>query len=336
MLIKTRAESPMLVILLIIAECVILLLSLSIGRYRISISDVLGVMFNLHNDISPRIRTIMFNVRFPRVWGALFSGMALSCSGAAYQSLFRNPLASPDILGAATGASFGAALGILLDKGEPAAQFIAFCMGLAAVSLTSILSRVAGRNQPGIIPLVLSGLVVSGLFSAFISLIKYFADPENQLPAITYWLMGGLSTVTPKMVFTAAIVIVTGTLVLNHSRWLLNLLSFEEDECRSMGVNLLAARIFVIITATLISSSAISLSGPVGWVCLVVPHMARMLVGCNYRILLPVSTLLGGSYLMIIDDIARNAARVEIPLGILTSLVGAPFFFLVLNSYSRE
>lgn len=326
----------MLLILLIAAGCGIFLLSLSIGRYRIPLGDVFGVIFGLQDEISPRIRTILFKVRLPRVWGALLSGMALSCSGAAYQSLFRNPLASPDILGAATGASFGTALGILFDKGEPIVQVIAFCMGLVAVSLTSILSRAVGREQPSIIPLVLSGLVVSGLFSAFISLIKYFADPENQLPAITYWLMGGLSTVTQEMVFAAAIIIVTGIFILNQMRWLLNLVSFEEDECRSMGVNLLAARIFIIITATLISSSAISLSGPVGWVCLFVPHMARMLVGCNYRILLPVSTLLGGSYLMIIDDIARNIAKVEIPLGILTSLVGAPFFFLVLFRTARN
>ncbi|MDR2096122.1 MAG: iron ABC transporter permease [Treponema sp.] len=326
----------MLLILLIAAGCGIFLLSLSIGRYRIPVGDALGSILGLKDDVSPRVKTILFNVRLPRVWGALLSGMALSCSGAAYQSLFRNPLASPDILGAATGASFGTALGILLDKGEPVTQVIAFCMGLAAVSLTAILSRAVGRNQSSIIPLVLSGLVVSGLFSAFISLVKYFADPENQLPAITYWLMGGLSTVTREMVFTAAIIIVTGTVILNQLRWLLNLISFEEDECRSMGVNLLAARIFVIITATLISSAAISLSGPVGWVCLFIPHMTRMLVGCNYRILLPVSTLLGGIYLMLIDDLARNMARVEIPLGILTSLVGAPFFFLVLSRTERN
>jgi iron complex transport system permease protein len=316
----------------------VFLFSLSTGRYTVTPGEILAFISGRGGGLSPRVAAILANIRLPRTCGALLAGVGLASSGAAYQSLFRNPLAAPDLLGAVAGASFGAALGILLNRGEGAVQAFAFCGGLAAVSLTWIAAALTGRERRGIITLVLIGMVVGGLFSALVSVVKYFADVDSQLPAMTFWLMGGLAGLSPRRAASAGLVILPCTALLLRKRWALNLLSFDDDESRSMGLSLKRERGIIILLSTLLCSAAVSLCGPVGWAGLLVPHAARMISGANYQRLLPLTVLLGGIYMMLIDIAARNAARVEIPLGVLTALIGAPFFIVLLfrGNYFKE
>jgi iron complex transport system permease protein len=326
-----------LVLILTAAAAVVFVLSVASGRYHIPLTDILAVLFG-RSAGSPRIAAIIRNVRLPRSAAALLAGMGLSGSGAAYQSLFRNPLASPDMLGAVAGASFGAALGFLFNQGDVVVQLFAFCGGIAAVGLTAALSRVMDRNQGGIIMLLLSGMVTGAFFSALVSLVKYFADLDNQLPAITFWLMGGLAGVRPSSVIAAGIVILASVAALSFRRWNLNILSLDDDESQSLGLSPRRERGIIIVLSTLMCSASVTLCGPVGWVGLLVPHAARIIAGSNYRVLLPVVLLSGGIYLLLMDDLARNAASVEIPLGLLTAMMGAPVFILLLfqGNYFRD
>jgi iron complex transport system permease protein len=315
---------------LIFITSAVFLISLAIGRFSIEVKDIIRVMLGQTSSNSKNIQAILLNVRIPRTIGALLVGMALACSGAAYQSTFQNPMASPNILGAASGAACGASIGILLNFSDLAVQLISFIFGILAVFLTYTISKIVGKGRSTIILLLLIGIVISALFAAIISITKYFADVDNQLPAITFWLMGGLTNVKLKDLKLVVPIILLGVAILNYIRWDLNIMSFGDDEGMAMGIDVNVKRIIIIALSTFVSSAAISISGLVGWVGIIIPHSARMISGSNYKDMLPIATLMGGIYLMVIDDIARNAFAVEIPLGILTAIIGAPFFIYLL------
>lgn len=277
---------------------------------------------------------VVLNVRLPRILAAALIGAALSVAGVSYQGMFRNPMVSPDLLGASTGAGFGAALALLLSMNYFAVTLSAFLFGLAAVMLAYLISR---RSRMDItLSMVLAGMMISSLFTSGTSLIKLLADTESQLPAITYWLMGSLTSVRGRDVRFAALPVLLGILPLLLLRWRINLLTLSEAEARSMGVDTRRLRLLVIFCATLMTAASVSISGMIGWVGLIIPHFCRMFFGYDYRRLLPASALLGGAFLMLVDDLARTMATSEIPLGILTSFVGAPVFLYLILSGGKD
>jgi iron complex transport system permease protein len=278
---------------------------------------------------------VLFQIRVPRIIAAVLVGAALSAAGAAYQSLFRNPLVSPDILGVSTGAGLGAVLGILLGLPVVAIQFLGFAAGLATVAVVAMLAR-ALRGGGDVLVLVLAGIVVGALAGAAISLVKVLADPYDQLPAITFWLLGSLAGVKPNDVLATLPVVLIGLAPLLLLRWRIGVLSLGEDEARTLGVEVERLRRIVIVAATLVTASVVAISGVIGWVGLMVPHMARLLVGPRFDRLLPASILLGAAFMVIVDTLARTAARIEIPLGVLTAIIGGPVFVWLLARGARR
>ena len=273
---------------------------------------------------------VVLNVRLPRILAAALIGAALSVAGVSYQGMFRNPMVSPDLLGASTGAGFGAALALFLSFSYFGVTLSAFCFGLAAVLLAYLISRKSRMDST--LSMVLAGMMISSLFTAGTSLIKLVADTENQLPAITYWLMGSLTSVRGRDVRFAFLPILLGLIPLLLLRWRINLLTLSEAEARSMGVDTRRLRLIVILCATLMTAASVAISGMIGWVGLVIPHFCRILFGYDYRKLLPSCALLGAAFLILVDTIARTVTTAEIPLGILTSFVGAPvFLYLILS-----
>ena len=276
-----------------------------------------------------QIDTVLFEVRLPRVLAAVVVGAAIAAAGAAYQTLFRNPLVSPDILGVSTGAGLGAVLGIFLSLPVAGIQLAAFVMGLGTVGLVyGIASMVHGRDP--ILVLVLAGVVVGSLAGAAISLMKIMADPYDQLPAIVFWLLGSLSAIRKGEVWAAVPLVLIGLVPLVLLRWRINVLSLGDEEAKALGVEAGRLRLFVIAAATLMTASVVAISGVIGWVGLVIPHIARMAVGPSFDRLLPTAMLMGASYLLLVDTIARTMARIEVPIGILTAIIGAPFFLWLL------
>lgn len=313
------------------------LISFALGRYPVAPDQLLTVLttkiFGLERTWPETLDTVVFQVRLPRIIAAMLVGAALSIAGAAYQGMFKNPLVSPDILGASAGAGFGAALAIFYSFSIAGIQAASFICGLAAVLLAySISSRT--RHDP-MLSLVLCGILVGTLFTAGTSLIKYIADPYDKLPAITYWLLGSLASIAPRDVYSILIPMLAGAVPLYLLRWRLNVLSLGEEEARALGIDTGRIKLLVIICSTLMTAAAVSVCGVIGWVGLLVPHLARMIVGPNYKVLLPTSILIGSSYLLLVDDLARLMAAVEIPLGVLTSLIGAPFFLYLLQHSRR-
>jgi iron complex transport system permease protein len=276
-----------------------------------------------------QIDTVLFDVRLPRVFASILIGAAIAAAGAAYQTLFRNPLVSPDILGVSTGAGLGAVLGIFLSLPVAGIQLTAFAMGLATVGLVYAIASLVHGREP-VLVLVLAGVVVGSLTGAAISLLKILADPYDQLPAIVFWLLGSLSAIRKGEVWSAAPLVLIGLLPLVALRWRINVLSLGDEEARALGIEAGRLRLFVIAAATLMTASVVAISGVIGWVGLVIPHIARMLVGPSFDRLLPTAMLLGASYLLIVDTLGRTVARIEVPIGILTAIVGAPFFLWLL------
>lgn len=312
--------------------------SFLLGRYPVYPATLVRVLLSrllpLKADWPSEAETVIFQVRLPRVFMAAVIGAGLSCAGAAYQGIFKNPMVSPDVLGASSGAGFGAALGLFLSFGYGGVSLSAFLFGLGAVGIVCLISSRV-RNNP-VLGLVLSGMMVSSLATSAVSFLKLVADPTNTLPVITYWLMGSLASIRFRDVLFAAPWILAGILPVYLLRWRINVLSLGEEEAKSMGINTGRVRLVIVLSATLITSASVSVSGLIGWVGLVVPHFARMLVGSDYRRLLPASLLLGGSFLLIVDNFARLLATSEIPIGILTAFVGAPFFlYLILREGKR-
>ncbi len=327
---RYQKRSRILALVLAAACAALFLASVCIGRYQIPVADALGVFFGKTEGLPATVVSIVGNSRIPRAAAALLVGMAMSASGVSYQSVFTNPMAAPDILGAASGSACGAAIGILLSNSDAVVQLMAFLMGLGAVMLTLTVSRIISKGRSTVIYLILVGMVVSALFKSGISLVKYFADVENTLPAITFWLMGGLTNVTNKQLMFAAPIIIVCLAAVFLMRWDMNLLSFGDEEAMAIGINVRISRMKIIIAATLMSSAAISLSGLIGWVGIAAPHICRMVIGANNRYLLPVAIFFGGIFVTVIDLIARMMLTVEIPLGILTAIVGAPIFLWIL------
>jgi iron complex transport system permease protein len=279
------------------------------------------------------METVVFDIRLPRIMAALLVGSALAVAGAAYQNLFRNPLVSPSILGASWGAAFGAVLGMVFHLSWIWVESLAFIFGLLAVSCAIMISSWFGNKST--ISLVLAGIVVSAFFQALVSVLKYMADPMNTLPEISFWLMGGLSKVTNQDVLLLLVPIMLPMAVLYFMRWQINVLSVGEEEARTLGINVRGTRLVILACATMLAAAATSIGGIIQWVGLLIPHIARMLFGANFAIVLPVSMLLGAAYLLIMDNLSRSLASVEIQVGILTALIGAPFFVFLLARSKR-
>ena len=310
----------------------VLLGSLLVGRYALSPGQLVHMLWTWISggaaDWPISDDKVVFAVRLPRVAAAALVGAALAVSGAAYQGMFRNPMVSPDILGASTGAGFGAAVAILLGAGYFGISVAAFCCGLLAVAAAWLVSRLSKADQA--VALILAGMMISSLFSAGTSFVKLVADTQQQLPAITYWLMGSLSSIKDKDVVFLAIPVALGMIPLFFLRWRMNLLTVGEEEAQSMGVNTRRLRGAVIVCATLLTSASVAVSGMIGWVGLVIPHFCRMLFGYDYRRLIPAGALFGAAFLLAVDDIARLVTTGELPLGILTAFVGAPLFLYLI------
>lgn len=324
---QMKAKSVLFWFFLLAITVVIFLVSFSIGYYDISPLDVLKIMLSKFIKIpvtwEPPMEIIVLNIRFPRIIAAMMVGSALSIAGASYQGMLKNPLAAPDILGVSQGAGFGAALAITLGMGIKETQLMAFVFGLAVVGIAYALSSRIRYGQ--VISLILSGALLGTLCSSGITMLKYIADTNDTLPAITYWLMGSLAAVDFNDLQIAVVPIFLGALLLMALRWRMNALTLEDEEAMSIGVNARLLRLVVIVGATMVSAAAVCVGGIIGWVGLIVPHVVRKFTGPDFRKLLPGCFFGGACFLLVVDNIARSVSGMEIPLGVLTSLVGAPF-----------
>ena len=325
----TRSRSAWAFIISLTALALAVLGAFAIGRYPVGPAELSAVLWakvtGAAHGFPPAVETVIFGVRGPRVLAALAIGAALAVAGAAYQALFRNPLVAPDILGVSAGAAVGAVLGIFLSQPVVIIQALAFCGGIAAVLLVYAVSSAVRGHDP-LLVLVLAGVVIGSLGGAVIALMKYLADPYNQLPAITFWLLGSLASTAPADLASALPAIALGAIPLVLLRWRVNVLALGDEEARSLGVNVAGVRAAVIAGATLMTAAAVSISGIVGWIGLLIPHVARLLVGPDFSRLLPTSVALGAAFLLVVDTLARTIARIEIPLGVLTAFVGTPLF----------
>ena len=317
---------------LLIGSAVLALAAIGMGRFSMSIPQTLATLFPgsfPEIEVTQTMRNVIFNIRLPRVLLSLLAGAGLSVAGASFQGLFSNPLATPDTLGVATGASFGAALGILLGCNMFLTQVCALAMGMLAVAIVYAVSRVRGGTN--MVMIILGGMVVSSLFSALVSMIKYVADPQDVLPAITFWLMGSLSATNFQTLLLGAPFILAGTAMIFSLRWRLNVLSLNEDEAHTLGVNVKLLRVLVILASTMITASVVSMCGLIGWVGLLIPHISRMLFGNDNRRVIPASIGLGAIFMLLIDTLARTVSASEIPVSILTAVIGAPVFIILLR-----
>jgi iron complex transport system permease protein len=316
------------------------LFSLSLGQYHVPVKDLVAFagwrifgLAEIDRDKAALLENILFNIRLPRIVAAMLIGASLSVSGAAFQALFINPLVSPGLLGVLAGASFGAALAMVLVKSWVLVQLSTLVFGFIAVGIAVGIARVYRIHS--IIMLVLGGIISGAFFTALLSIIKYTADPSNQLPAIVYWLMGSLSSIDRGTVAIVSVPMVAGILVVIFHARQLNILSMGEEEAQSLGVNVRQVRLTVIFFATLISALTVMVGGMIGWVGLIIPHICRMIVGPDNQVLLPATALMGALYLLLIDDISRLVFVFEIPIGIVTAIIGIPFFALVLKNAQR-
>ncbi len=328
---KTKGINRWIVIILIALPIMTALICIGLGRYSIPISETLETLFGGVKSVAEQdmAYTVIFNVRLPRIVLAMLVGAGLACAGAAFQGLFTNPLATPDTLGVASGASFGAVLALMCDANLIVVQLMALVFGLLACLVTYYISKIKGASS--VVMIVLAGMVVSAMFQAFVSLAKYVADPQDKLPSITYWLMGSMSSASYQTLLLGAPFILVGVIIIFALRWRLNILSLNEDEVKSMGMNIKLMRLLVILAASLITSSCVSMCGQVGWVGLLIPHVARMLMGGNNKTVVPISISLGAVFMLIMDTVARSMTAAELPLSILTAIIGAPFFILLLR-----
>lgn len=318
--------------LMTIPLIILFFISFLVGRYPISPYEVIGAfsskLFLTSAPTTPVQDTIIFQIRLPRIVAAMLIGASLSIAGASFQGLFQNPLVSPDKLGVSAGAGFGAALAILFSASLFMIQASAFFWGLFAVGLTYFISRTFKGTS--MLNLVLCGIAIASFFTALLSLVKYVADPNGQLQTIVFWLMGSLSSVTNQDVIIMGIPIIIGTIILLAIRWRLNILAMGEEEAHTMGINIKKLQAIIIVCCSIVTAASVSICGIIGWVGLVMPHVTRMIVGPDHKILLPASIISGAFFLLLIDDIARSLTTVEIPLGILTAIIGAPFFIYLL------
>jgi iron complex transport system permease protein len=321
-----RHRAVLIPIALFIVLLITLVLSATVGRYAIGFDELL-------HPSETTVNVLM--LRLSRIGAAALVGAALAGAGCAYQGIFRNPMVSPDLLGASAGAGFGAALGILLSLGGAFVEVSAFAMGLLAVGVSYVLSQAISRSMRGVLVLVLSGMVIGNLFQAFTSAVKFVADPNSQLPEITFWLMGGLAAVRAEDLIWLVAAVLIGGIGLFALRWKMNVLSNGDEEALALGVEVGRVRLLVVAFATLLTSASVAVAGMVGWVGLIVPHLARFLVGADQRVLLPTSMLLGSVFLLVVDDLCRSLYTTEIPLSILTAIIGAPLFIYLIARARR-
>ena len=315
------------------ALALLFVISFSVGRYPVSVSELLRLLWfkisGTPSGLPDTVETVVFNVRGPRVLASMVVGGALAVSGAVYQGLFRNPLVSPDILGVSSGAALGAVLGIYFSLGVFGIQALAFAVGLGAVAAVYLIGTFLRHHDP-ILTLVLAGVVIGTLLSSVVGLIKYLADPYNQLPAITFWLLGSLTGITAADLWAILPAIFFGLVPLYLLRWRMNVMTLGDEEAQALGVDTGRLRLVVVAAATLMTAAAVSVSGIIGWIGLLIPHFARLLVGPDFARLLPASVLLGAGYLLGVDTLARTISTIEVPLGVLTAFIGTPFFIWVL------
>ena len=324
-------------ILLVFLPIILFFASFLMGRYPISPVDVVKTILSPifpQLTVSSTVNTIVWQIRLPRILAALLVGASLSMAGTAFQGIFKNPVVSSDLLGVSNGAGFGAALAILLSGSSVVIQVFAFVFGIISVSITYLISK--AYKAGGILILVLSGVAISAFFNSLISGIKFIADPEDKLPEIVYWLMGSLASVTMDEIIMIIIPLFIGFIILYLLRWQMNLLAMGDEEAQSLGLNPSRVRLIIIAACTLLTSAAVSISGIIGWIGMIIPHMARMIVGPDNKILLPASLSLGASFLLLIDNISRAIISIEIPIGILTAVIGVPIFlYLLRRGYSE-
>lgn len=309
------------------------ILALCVGRYWIPFPDVVKVLlsrvFPVSGSWDANTESVVMTLRLPRVAAAVLVGGSLALSGAVYQGVFQNPLVAPDLLGVSSGACIGAALAILFSVGTFGVQVGAFIGGIIAVMITTAIPRVIKNNSN--MMLVLAGIIVTGLMNSIMGIIKYIADPETQLAEITYWQMGSIAKVLPNSLLMICPAVIISNVVLMAMRWRINVLSLGETEAKSLGITIKTTRMIVIVCATLLTACSVCICGTIGWVGLVVPHLGRLLVGPDNMKLLPVSFVVGGIFLLVVDTIARTLTSAELPLSILTGLIGAPFYFYLLK-----
>lgn len=331
---QKKMNTTLFVGVLILLPILTALAVIGVGRYSLSFLQSLEVLVKSlwqgKAAVDPQSYSVIINMRLPRILTAIVCGGGLAVAGAALQAMFSNPLVSPDTLGVGSGASFGAALALLFGGELLTVQLSALVFGIIAVCCTYSIANTRGKGT-SVIMLVLAGMVVSALFQAFVSLVKYTADTENQLPEITYWLMGSLTRSTFRSLSLGALPIVISVMILFLLRWKLNILSLSEDEAKSLGINVTRIRIIIILASTMITASTVSMCGQIGWVGLLIPHVSRMLFGSNNRVVVPASLSLGMVFMLLIDTIARSATAAEIPVSILTAIVGAPCFIILLK-----
>lgn len=315
--------------------------SMGMGRYDIPIEKLAAFLswdffgFGVQPADSELYSNIIFDIRMPRILAAALVGAALSVAGGAFQAMFVNPLVSPGILGVLAGASFGAALGIMISEEWFMVQLLAFAFGFAAVLIAIGVANIYKETSSKTILLVLGGVISSALFSALLSVVKYTADPYNKLPAIVYWLMGSFGAVDKHTAFIVFIPMTLGIVILSLMGKYLNVLSLGDDDAKALGIRVGLVRIAAIFFATLISALTVVVAGMIGWVGLIIPHIARFLVGPDNRLLLPMCALLGGAFLVVVDTLCRTAMSVEIPVGIATSLIGIPIFIIALKGAKK-
>ncbi|MDD4505892.1 MAG: iron ABC transporter permease [Sulfurospirillaceae bacterium] len=318
-----------------------LLISLALGRYEIDLSTLTQLLLwkLLNIGTAPKevmlLSNIVFDIRLPRILAVILVGAALSVSGGAFQAMFVNPLVSPGILGVLAGASFGAALGIMVSNSWFGVQLFSFAFGFVAVLVALGVAKIYGRSGSQTILLVLGGVISSSLFSALLSVVKYVADPYNKLPTIVYWLMGSFSAVDMKTLSSVAMPLIFSTIMLSLMGKYLNVLSLGDDDAKALGVRVTWVRNSAILLATLLSTLTVVVAGMIGWVGLIIPHIARFLVGADNRVLLPMCALLGATFLIIVDTLCRTSMSVEIPIGIATSLIGIPIFVFALRNAKK-
>ena len=310
-----------------------LALSLTLGKYPVPLSALWASLMG--REVPDTVETVLWQLRLPRAVAAALIGAALSAAGAAYQAMFRNPLVSPDILGVSAGAGLGASFAIFMGMSLLWVQSLAFAGGMLAVACVYLIAR-AARRHDSVLVLVLAGVAIGALLGAGLALLKLLSDPSVQLPTITFWLMGGLQAITKEELPWLVPGLLLGLIPLALLRWRVNLLSLPDDEARALGQHPARLRQLLIAAATLMTACAVSFSGIIGWVGLIMPHIARLLVGAEFSRLLPASLLLGASFLVLTDLLARTATGMELPLGLLTSLLGAPFFLFLLLRTRRS
>ena len=327
-----KLSCPVLITLLVVLLVVVFFIALCAGRYSIRVTEVVRILassvFDVTQTWDDRAYGVIFTLRLPRTIGAVLVGAALSLAGAAYQGVFKNPLVSPDLLGVSSGACVGAAIAILLGMNSLGVQTLAFAVGIGAVTLTMLIPRLFRSSS--MMMLVLSGVIVRGMMDSVVGIIKYIADPETQLADITYWTLGSLVKVLSSDLFAIAPVIAAGCLMVLLLSWRINILSLGEQEARALGVHVGFVRGVVIICSTLLTASAVCVCGTIGWVGLVIPHLSRITVGQDNTKSIPVSLLMGAIFMVAIDTLARVLTSLELPLSILTGIIGAPFYFMVL------